>query len=1284
MMSDRETGAGTGAGSDLSCETWHGLEPILELFERALSRGERPPLDAFLPALKPAERQALLAELVHADLEFRLKAAEPTRVEDYLTAYPELRSDAQVILGLIQTEYTVRRGREPALGPEEYQARFPEFGAALARLVTVTPCLRVSAGAGRPARAAGGPEDNEAGARVIPTAPVEGRRLGDYRILRQIGRGGMGVVYEAEQVSLGRRVALKVLPGDVAADSMALARFQREAKAAARLHHTNIVPVYEVGSDGEATYYAMQFIEGQGLDKVIDDLARLSGPGREPVPGGIAETLFSGRLATEAEFPSRDRRLAAVTDPDSAQQSTILATQSADFVRSDPLRTELGPAAAPTASAVLLGGGQVTTVPLAGRRAPHFRSAAQIGRQVAQGLAYAHASGIVHRDIKPSNLLLDRAGIVWIADFGLAKGVDEGLTRTGDIMGTLRYVAPERFRGEGDARADIYALGLSLYELLTLRPAFADSDRLKLIEQIKTEEPKKPRAIDARIPRDLETIVLKAIEKDPKARYQSAEAMAEDLRLFLADEPIRARQVSAWERYRRWARRNPVIAGLGAALGALLVATTVASLLAMERFRTQAENQQMLAANEAAARNKADQANASLRAAQDNLKRTVYATRSNLALAAWDGADVGRLRSLLDLLRPDPGEPDLRGWEWRYLWQLTHEDRLTLRAQEDRFVDVAFSPDGQTLAGLELKGRIQLWDRKSGRLRQTTGVMTEGRRADLGKGISALAFSPDSRSLAGPGPDDCLVLYAVDTGRPTLRFEGAPGAIQKLAWSLDGVTLIAALAGHCMRVWDARDGHLIHKRFGGHGGPIAAVALGPDGRTIASASFDHTVKLWNRDDSTHPSAVLLGHTDEVRAVAFSPDGRRVASAGRDRTVRIWDAKSGAALAVIWGHTNAVLSLAYLPGGARVVTGSADETVRVWDTETGKDLRTFKGHSDGVVAVSVSPEGSEIASASDDATVRIWDADSPPRPRALQIPSVLTYGGAAECLAFFPDGRRLVSGHDDNTVRTWELPSGRPLQVLKGHTDRIELVAISPDGRTIASGGRDRTVRLWDAATGEPRITFNGHSDAIGGLVITPDGQTVLSAGFDRTIQAWDLATGALRFVLRGHSDRIHDLAQSPDGRSLASASRDKTCILWDIPGRRARATLRGHTGEVNAVAFSSDGQALATSSDDRTVRLWNAATGAPQGILKGHLDEVHDLAFSPDGRLASSSWDKTIRLWNPDSGQTLLVFKWRTGRGPCIKFSPDGRLLASADFDRTIKLWEAAPESALATRAGQE
>ena len=277
---------------------------------------------------------------------------------------------------------------------------------------------------------------------------------------------------------------------------------------------------------------------------------------------------------------------AAATGPAATERLARDATHTSDFVLADPEPAGPGPTTAPGPSAVLPGG-QSGLDGRSSRAAglAFFRSVAQIGRQAAQGLAYAHARGIVHRDIKPTNLLLDHAGVVWITDFGLAKGDDEGLTHTGDILGTLRYMAPERFRGEGDARADIYALGLTLYELLTLRPAFDSSDRLKLIEQIKTEEPPRPRSVDARIPRDLETIVLKAIEKDPKARYQSAEAMAEDLRRFLADEPIRARQVSAAERYWRWARRNPVIAVLGGVLTAVLVAATVGSMLAASYFR---------------------------------------------------------------------------------------------------------------------------------------------------------------------------------------------------------------------------------------------------------------------------------------------------------------------------------------------------------------------------------------------------------------------------------------------------------------------------------------------------------------------------------------------------------------------------------------------------------------------------------------------------------------------------------------------------------------------------
>ncbi|MFI5461616.1 MAG: WD40 repeat domain-containing serine/threonine protein kinase, partial [Isosphaerales bacterium] len=753
-----------------------------------------------------------------------------------------------------------RRGERPAL--KEYTDRYPELADDIRELFPAMVKVEQAEGVRQ-----GGEQTTDSRA----AHPLL-KEVGDYRILREIGRGGMGVVYEAEQISLGRRVALKVLPRHVSGDRMIQERFRREARAAARLHHTNIVPVFEVGQDGDVRFYAMQFIQGQGLEAVITELRRLrdrAGPeskikaasgGQSPRPGGehsrhgiegpalgkgvevspVLQSILSGRFDPGGRRPevveasqsllaraasgrlttlagSGMERRAAGSDP--ALARTQLESETGGNLnrpeRAHPPAPGLPSSASLSpSSAILPGGTQLSSVE-SGRHA-FFRSLAHIGRQVAGGLAYAHTRGIVHRDIKPSNLLLDTEGVAWITDFGLAKGDDEGLTQSGDILGTIRYMAPERFRGEGDARADVYALGLTLYELLTLRSGFDSTDRLKLIEQIKTEEPERPRAVDARIPRDLETIVLKAIEKDPKARYQSAEAMGEDLGRFLADEPIRARQVSTAERYWRWSRRNPGIALLGGVLTAVLLLATVSSLLAMERFRSQAETQRTLAnareaarkgaelarVEEAGARRKADHANTSLRATQEELRRTVYATRSNLALAAWDAADVRRLHSLLDLLRPTPGEPELRGWEWRYLWQLVHEDRLTLRAQDDTFTDVVFSPDGKTLAGLEGKGRIQLWDRHTGEFRRTTGgVTTQGRRASLGSGVSALAFSPDGRSLAGPGPDASLMLYAVDSGLPTLSLEGSPGAVQGLAWSPDGRTLIAALSAHSMRVW---------------------------------------------------------------------------------------------------------------------------------------------------------------------------------------------------------------------------------------------------------------------------------------------------------------------------------------------------------------------------------------------------------------------------------------------------------------------------------------------------
>jgi serine/threonine protein kinase len=362
---------------------------------------------------------------------------------------------------------------------------------------------------------------------------------------------------------LGRHVALKVLPAHTLLDPRHLQRFQREARAAARLHHTNIVPVYGVGEQDGLHYYVMQFIQGLGLDEVLGELKRLrqvrqvrgtsptgaaratpGSRGKEVAAAEVAQALLTGefRLASEGLVP------AAASPP------TLLPEgERREAVLPSPLQED-GPRLRGDSSSGVHLPGQADGSSLSESGRAYWQSVARIGIQVAEALAHAASLGITHRDIKPSNLLLDSQGTVWVTDFGLAKAAADGdnLTQTGDIVGTLRYMAPERFQGQSDIRSDLCSLGLTLYELLTLRPAFDEADRNKLMRQVMHEEPPRPRQLNRAVPRDLETIVLKAIDRDPARRYQTAQELAEDLKRFVDDRPIRARRAGMGERLGRW------------------------------------------------------------------------------------------------------------------------------------------------------------------------------------------------------------------------------------------------------------------------------------------------------------------------------------------------------------------------------------------------------------------------------------------------------------------------------------------------------------------------------------------------------------------------------------------------------------------------------------------------------------------------------------------------------------------------------------------------------------
>jgi hypothetical protein len=462
---------------------------------------------------------------------------------------------------------------------EEFLARYSDISSALAAcldslalVLAAAPRLRLN------------PGDDAAYSSPVALPAA----LGDFRIIRELGRGGMGVVYEAEQLSLGRRVALKVLPFASALDSTRLQRFKNEAQAAAQLHHTNIVPVYAVGCERGVHFYAMQLIEGKTLSAVIVEMAHAA-RGENGQPGAVDARQTEDWVIVKAEGPSaaaagaRHRRPESPANPVKHDRDTAFAQDTAPFTGRRSAERKAS-------------------------RTSYFQTAARLGVQAAEALEHAHQMGVIHRDVKPGNLLLDERGKLWITDFGLAQFQAEGgLTLTGNLPGTIRYMSPEQATGKRvllDHRTDIYSLGVTLYEMLTLTPAFDDSDGRVLVRQIAIAEPVSPRTIDPSIPLDLETILLKAMAKAPGDRYATAQAMADDLQRFLEHQPIQARRPSALDRLVKWARRHKPLVAAGILLLVITSVGFLAStiLIAREHAKTKIAYQRVVEERAAAER----------------------------------------------------------------------------------------------------------------------------------------------------------------------------------------------------------------------------------------------------------------------------------------------------------------------------------------------------------------------------------------------------------------------------------------------------------------------------------------------------------------------------------------------------------------------------------------------------------------------------------------------------------------------------------------------------------
>jgi WD40 repeat protein/serine/threonine protein kinase len=1123
-----------------------------------------------------------------------------------------------------------------------------------------------------------------------PLPPLE--RLGDFRIIREIGHGGMGVVYEAEQVSLGRHVALKVLPKQLLADVRTKQRFEREARAAARLHHTNIVPVFGVGEHEGLPYYVMQFIPGLGLDEVLTELKKLqpvspvstvtlsarrggSSPPRDVSAAGVARSLMTGQFkpAARPEENVPASRSDVTTDHVPSPHSTFREGDRAPDAR-PPCDGTL------SSSSVVLPGQSRTGSH--GRKPSYWRSVATMGVQVAEALEYAHHQAVVHRDIKPSNLLLDTTGTVWVTDFGLAKADDQqNLTHTGDVLGTYRYMPPEAFEGKTDARGDVYSLGLTLYELLAFRPGFGEPDRAKLIKLVTTTQPPRLGKVNPQVPRDLETIVHKAIERDPACRYQSARELAADLQHFVDDEPVRARPVGPAERCRRWCRRNPLVASLTAAVAFLLVAgSTMATYFAIDATlaRDRADAEALKAegkANEALAyaqREAGERAKATVEKERadreaDAARANLYVVRLYTVKVALDNRNMPLVRDLLEQLRqPGFGSKGAPGWEWNYLWRFCHNEECTLRGHEDDASCVAFTSDGARLATSADDGAVRLWDVATGR--QLKSLLLKQ------SALPCLAFSPDGTRLAVGAKDGSIRVLDAARWQELSIIKGHTKVVRGLAFSPNGNRLFTVSEDRTLKIWDMAGvsagggGKELHS-FQEPAGYLRCVAVSPDGKWLALGGQGATLKM--RDAASGKEVrTLPGHTGGIYGVAFSADGKRLASTGMDRTVKVWDVANGQELHTLTGHTSDLKTLAFSPDGKRLASGGVDQMLKVWDLDTDQEATTYLGHTRGIYGLAFSPDGRWLASASADRTIKLWDTTLRPGSRIYN-----GHDNQVRAVAFHPDPGapgRLVSVGLDGRIKVWDVLTHRDLRLFSGPGPGLLCVALSPDGRLLATGGDPGVVTVWDVETGRNLWSMKGHASWLTNVAFSPDNRWLASGGHDRLIKLWDAATGGELRTLAGHKDDVKGLVFSPDGARIISGSNDETIKVWDAASGQELQTLKGHGKGVTDIALSGDGRWLASTSHDQTVRIWDLATGQVLRTLRGHNDTVWSVAFHPSGaRLATAGWDQTVRVWDPATGLELTTLKGHTDRVLGVAFSPDGGFLASAGGkDLSVRVWD--------------
>ncbi len=1065
---------------------------------------------------------------------------------------------------------------------------------------------------------------NRVAAGSVPAVQA-GAWIGDFELLEEIARGGMGVVYRARQAGMNRVVALKLLPAFPGAGRSGIVeRFQREARASGALHHRHIVTVHAAGEWQGWLYLAMEYVEG-------------------------------GSLAT------------AVRD-----------------------------------------------------RPPSIRRAAGWARAVADATALAHDRGIVHRDLKPSNVLLGRDGEPLVSDFGLSRWLSEDseLTLTGQVLGSPGYLPPERLSGQGevsDVAGDVYGIGAVLYFLLCGRPPFVGADVESILIQALGGEVPRPRLFQPAIPADLEAVVLKCLEREPRRRFATAREVADELDRWLRGEVLRTRPAgwvrAAW----RWCRRH---AGWAWALGAVVASGVIGGGLTFWQWHRAEKHAEQLAAT--VLRLRLDQASERLENERSSeglamLARLLREDPANRVAAQ-------RVVSALDqrtFLRPLPGE---------------------LALPHARWIN-PFAQHGNRVVGATNGGRtVTVWNLERG--------LELEREIPVGGPARVTAFTRDGRGLAVVTEQGELTLHDLTDGSRRAGPHLVPGFAERVVVSPDGeLALVASvpdlgsdnwrrLAGVAIRL---ADGQRVHADVAFHhaeyspngqwlvtsGGNFAVIrraatweavgrpmrdgsrvyqaAFSPDSSRIVTAGADANASIWKTE--TGEWLHRLVHGVNVDYAFFSPDGRRVFTHEVSGNGRIWDASTGRLTGGPFPTSRSHGPASFSPDGSRFACDTMKELV-VRDGVTGLPVSEAIAETESAALSRFLGDGSRVLVAAFPGRARVWSMTHAVRPSVFQ--DRLGLNGAA----MSPDGTRVATANMGSRGRLYRAVDGvRPVAELV-HQQAVTSVRWNAVGDRVLTVSVDGSARLWDGTTGQSVGSPLRHDGVVTSGRFSPDGRWVATGSEDRTVRFWDGRTGAAKGSPLQHDSQVHDLGFSPDGRHLATISRSRTLRVWSVPDggkvmERAGSDLEGdqpvfhpnglgvvtcggspvvrlrawregaridreirRTSVVRSVEFRSDGARFVLAEVGGTAQVLDTATFAPRGRPMRHAREVSWAGFSPDGRFVLTvSADGTGRIWDAETGHAVSDTLRHRDEVTTGEWAVDGRGVLTASRDRTAVRW---------------